>query len=70
MLTGMTKKQEEIGFTVRGIRYYRHNDKYYKQADHSRPVNISKHAFVEALQIHNTLLSKSFDSMIRRTKLL
>ena len=62
--------REKLGSIVREIRYYCHDDKYYKRADYSRSVHISKHAFIEALQIYNTLLSKPFDSIIRRAKLL
>ena len=49
MLTGMTKKQEEIGFTINGIHYYYHNFAYYRHTAGTRPIRISKHVFVEAL---------------------
>lgn len=46
----MTKKQENIGFTLNGIHYYRHKDNYYKHKaeNYSEHVRIQKSAFIQA----------------------
>lgn len=50
MLTEMTKKQEEIGFTLNGIHYYRYKDNYYKHKSEncSEHIRIQKSAFIQA----------------------
>lgn len=50
MLTGMSKKQEERGFTLNGIHYYRYKDNYYKHKseNYSEHIRIRKSAFIQA----------------------
>lgn len=55
MLTGMTKKQEEVGFTLyfnpilSEVLFYRVGNYFYKNCDaYDRPIRISKSVFVWA----------------------